>query len=330
METISVIIPVYNAEKYLERCIDSVLAQDYSNLEIILINDGSSDNSGRICDVYQSKDSRIRVIHKKNGGAASARNCGLEIASGEYIGFVDSDDWITEDMYKYLVELLEDTQSDVTAIRCVLADKPMYVKQKEVTYQCFDGNEIIHDFLFQGACSSVGSYSLCCNLFKKSLFTGLRLPEGKIGEDIAIQYEILQRASRMVKSNKAGYFYFQGEQSVSVGGLKQNYADLLEAYKQLYVFALDSGIVENVYLAEVIRKRASFSILAKIAYYGIADTCLDRKRIIAEHTKILRSKYSFLMRSPIALNRKLMISVLCIHFNLLRWPLAVYRFLVNK
>lgn len=330
METISIIIPVYNAEKYLKRCIDSVLAQSYSDLEIILINDGSSDNSGSICDAYQLKDSRIRVIHKENGGAASARNCGLDIASGKYVGFVDSDDWISEDMYEYLVRLLEDTQSEVATIRCILANKPMRVKQKEVTYQCFEGNEIIRDFLFQGACSSVGSYSLCCNLFRRNLFDGLRLPIGKIGEDIAIQYEVLQRASRTVKSNKISYFYFQGEQSVSIGGLKQNYVDLLEAYEHLYTFALRSGIADNIYLAQVIRSRASFSILAKIAYYGVADVSLSRKKIINEHTKILRDKYFFLMRSPITFNRKLMISMLCIHFNLLRWPVAAYRFLTNK
>lgn len=330
MEMISVIIPVYNAEKYLTRCIDSVLGQTYSDLEVILINDGSTDESGHICDTYQSKDSRIRVIHKKNGGAASARNCGLNIASGRYVGFVDSDDWIAEDMYEYLVGLLENTQSDVVAIQCVLAKNPDDVRQKSVTCHSLEGNRIIHDFLFQGACSSVGSYSLCCNLFKKDLFAGLRLPEGKIGEDIAIQYEILSRASRMVKSDKVGYFYFQGEQSISVGGLKRNYTDLLEAYERLYAFALKSGIEEDIYLAQVIKVRASFSILAKVAYYGIADASLDRKRIIAEHTHILRNKYIFLMCSPIALNRKLMISLLCIHFNLLKWPLKIYCYLTNK
>ena len=106
---ISVIVPVYNVESYLEKCIDSIIHQTYKNLEIILVDDGSTDNSGKICDVYKEKDSRIKVIHKQNRGLSSARNCGLEIAKGEYIGFVDGDDYIAEDMYA----LLKDRKSVV-------------------------------------------------------------------------------------------------------------------------------------------------------------------------------------------------------------------------
>lgn len=101
-DLISVIVPVYNVEKYLHKCINSILNQTYKNLEIILIDDGSTDNSGKICDEYALKDNRIKVIHKENGGLSSARNAGLDICSGDYIGFVDSDDYIAEDMYEYL------------------------------------------------------------------------------------------------------------------------------------------------------------------------------------------------------------------------------------
>ena len=104
---LSIIIPVFNVEKYLEECINSVLQQTFSNFEIILVDDGSTDSSGNICDLYSQKDRRIQVIHKENGGLSSARNAGLRIAKGKYVGFIDSDDWISETMYQHLYEEAE-------------------------------------------------------------------------------------------------------------------------------------------------------------------------------------------------------------------------------
>ena len=108
MKKISVIVPIYNTEKYLKRCFDSILSSTYENLEVILVDDGSPDNSGKICDEYAARDSRIRVIHKKNGGLSSARNAGLDIATGDYVTFVDSDDYIASDIYEKLVACMID------------------------------------------------------------------------------------------------------------------------------------------------------------------------------------------------------------------------------
>ena len=110
---ISVIIPIYNAEKYLPRCLDSIINQTYSNLEIILINDGSSDASGNICDSYAKEDSRVKVIHQSNAGVSAARNAGLDIATGDYISFVDPDDWIESNMYEVLVGTIQDKEIDI-------------------------------------------------------------------------------------------------------------------------------------------------------------------------------------------------------------------------
>lgn len=119
METkkISIIVPIYKVEQFIDKCIDSIVNQSYNNLEIILIDDGSPDRCPEICDEWAKKDSRIKVIHKENGGAASARNAGLEIATGDYIGFVDSDDWIDKDMYEFLIKQLPE---DADFIRCSL------------------------------------------------------------------------------------------------------------------------------------------------------------------------------------------------------------------
>lgn len=113
---ISIIVPVYNVEKYLKECIDSVISQTYKNLEIILVDDGSTDKSGEICDEYSKKDSRIKVIHKENGGLSDARNVALDIAKGEYIGFVDSDDYVEKDMFETLYKLAEEHNTEISSI----------------------------------------------------------------------------------------------------------------------------------------------------------------------------------------------------------------------
>lgn len=113
---ISIIIPVYKVENYLERCVESVLNQTHQNLEIILVDDGSPDRCGKMCDLYSQKDNRIKVIHKENGGLSDARNVALDIATGDYIGFVDSDDYVEEDMFKTLYQLAEKYQADISSV----------------------------------------------------------------------------------------------------------------------------------------------------------------------------------------------------------------------
>ena len=144
---ISVIIPVYKAEEYLERCVDSVLAQTYSNLEIILVDDGSPDNSGQICDRYAEKDSRVKVIHKKNGGVSSARNAGLDVATGEFVAFVDSDDFIAPDMYEKLMVSLS-SGSDLSMCDFMMYSKHIFfpVLYLEIIHQyiCRKYNNSLH------------------------------------------------------------------------------------------------------------------------------------------------------------------------------------------
>ncbi|EGP5489252.1 glycosyltransferase, partial [Enterococcus faecium] len=111
---ISIIVPVYKVEPYLRKCVDSILAQTFTDFEVILVDDGSPDNSGKICDEYASKDSRVRVIHKKNGGLSSARNAGIDVARGKYLGFVDSDDYIEKDMYELLYDNIVKEQADLS------------------------------------------------------------------------------------------------------------------------------------------------------------------------------------------------------------------------
>lgn len=211
---ISVIVPVYNVEEYLSRCVDSILAQTHSNLEVILVDDGAKDASGVICDGYAAKDPRVKVIHKKNGGLSSARNRGLEAAGGEYIAFVDSDDWIEPDAYAHLLHIMD--KYDVKLVCGGRYDVDGDTGEKTVGL-CPAREEVISAeelagriFLWDGCDSSA-----CDKLYHRSLLENFRYPEGKVCEDVPVTYRIVLAAERVAVSDKPFYNYFHRSGSIS-------------------------------------------------------------------------------------------------------------------
>ena len=226
---ISVIVPVYKVEKYLNRCIDSILNQTWKNLEIILVDDGSPDKCGTICDEYQLRDERIRVIHKPNGGLSDARNAGLDIASGNFIGFVDSDDFIHPEMFRNLMSILTVHHADIAqcSYRKVTDEIPVDPGEP--------GNLKI--LTSTGALEQLYTpylvdYVVAWNkLYKKSLFDGIRFPVGKIHEDEATTYKLFYRTGKTVVTGARYYYYFQSPGSImrsSFSEKKLNYADAME------------------------------------------------------------------------------------------------------
>ena len=211
---ISVIVPVYNVQDYLARCLDSILTQTYQNLEIILVNDGSKDHSGAICDEYAARDARVQVIHKENGGLSTARNAGLDLATGEYLSFIDSDDWIASDAYEHLMNLVEryqvqlvsggnyDVYGDSGKMKLGICPE----KEEVITAEEFVGRI----FLWQGCDSSV-----CDKLFHRDLFTTFRFPVGKVSEDVALTYKIVLGAERVAMSERPFYYYYHRTGSIS-------------------------------------------------------------------------------------------------------------------
>ena len=193
---ISVIIPIYNVEKYLRRCLETVINQTYKNLEIILVDDGSHDGCPAICDEYAKKDSRVRVIHKKNGGQSSARNAALNSPiEGDFITFVDSADWLALDTYEYCINLIEKTGADVVQFAHSLAtDKKVLTKNpKKEICKVYEGKGILQHYMT--TTTITGSYSACRCIFLRRVTDDIRFREGKINEDIDWKYKVLARCN---------------------------------------------------------------------------------------------------------------------------------------
>ncbi|MDR1008372.1 MAG: glycosyltransferase [Campylobacteraceae bacterium] len=200
MPLISVIVPVYNVEQYLKKCLNSITNQTYKNLEIILVDDGSPDNCGKICDEYAAKDKRVRVIHKNNGGLSDARNAGLDIASGEYIAFVDSDDYIDLQAYEELIDIALKEESDI------VISSFYYVKKSgiflyEKSLKGLNKEEILYQFLSDNYHSSVCNKFFKAELFEKLRFTHIRF------EDLFIMPSLILAAQKISFTSKAYYYY---------------------------------------------------------------------------------------------------------------------------
>ncbi|MBR5126516.1 MAG: glycosyltransferase [Oscillospiraceae bacterium] len=212
---ISIIVPIYKVEPYLRKCVDSILNQTYTNLEIILVDDGSPDNCGAICDEYARKDSRIRVIHKPNGGLSDARNAGMDIMTGSLVGFVDSDDWIEPQMYQRLYELMAQYDADMAfggVADDVIRDGVVQtVKTSEygvVPYA--EGKENAMRRYFHG------SWAAWDKLYRVDLFDGIRYPVGEINEDEAIVLHLLDRCRRVCYTNEVFYHYIRRVDGTSI------------------------------------------------------------------------------------------------------------------
>ena len=212
---ITIIVPVYNVEKYLRKCIDSILCQTYENLQIILVDDGSTDDSGAICDEYGVKDNRIEVIHKANGGLSSARNAGLNIAIGEYVAFVDSDDYIANDMVETACNAITCQNADICIfnIKWIYENGDVYDK---VSPSPISDELITKDQAFNKLCSSTYFYyvTVVNKLYKRAVFNNLRFPVGKLHEDEFTVHYIFNACEKIVSVKKELYFYVQRENSI--------------------------------------------------------------------------------------------------------------------
>lgn len=252
-ELVSVIVPVYNVENYLPRCIESIINQTYSNLEIILVNDGSTDHSGTICEEYKKKDSRIKVIMQRNQGLSAARNAGLDAVHGAYLTFIDSDDYVSE---KYVESLFNIMGTADVAIclgekfydNAVTVDSPDYD-----TTEVYTSEVALKNMLYR---RGVNSYAWG-KLFKAKLFDGVRFPVGVLFEDVMTIYKIYDIADKIAFNKVRLYYYFQRPGSIVNSSFSRKKLDQVKASKVLLEFvsekypALKKAAISRYFIAAV-------------------------------------------------------------------------------
>lgn len=211
-EKISVVIPIYKVEKYLKKCIDSIINQTYSNLEIILVDDGSPDKCPQICDEYSQKDSRIKVIHKKNGGLSDARNYGIKVSTGRWITFIDSDDYVSNDYIEYLYKLLKENKSDISIVLPYEFSnyEKINIKNEREIINVYDSRQGLIIMLYQKKFDT----SAWGKLYKKELFNDIEFPCGKLYEDISTIYKAILKSDKIVYSNQKKYYYLKRNDSI--------------------------------------------------------------------------------------------------------------------
>lgn len=324
MQKISVIVPVYNTEKYLSRCVDSLINQTYTDIEIILVDDGSKDSSPAICDRYAELDSRVKVIHQSNGGLSCARNTGLCNAKGDYIGFVDSDDWVESDTYYYLINLIKNSNAGAAQINYIninRSDKKAIQPKEKISV--YSEKNILQ--FFMTTTTTTGSYSVCRCLFSKQVLAAIRFRIGKLNEDIDYKYKVLSNCHNFVVSNQIKYYYFQSNESLSTGGLKKKDFDLYDAADELVRLTANEEYGNIAKLGKVKKARTAFSLLSKVAYFGVSDPSISKKDIIRELTSEHRKNLLLLLDSPIPFSRKVLSVLFAMNYNIAAFAVSIIK-----
>lgn len=228
MAAISIIVPVYNVEQYLKKCVDSILAQTFTDYELILVDDGSPDRSGAICDQYAKQDPRVHVIHKPNGGLSDARNAGIDVAQAPYLAFIDSDDYIAPEMFAMLYADITKEQADlaICGIYDVYGDATP--REKPHTYEVLTQEQAIIK-IFEGNIISVHAVN---KLYRRELFADLRYPKGKYHEDSYVILDILQQCRKIVADTKQVYYYTHREGSINTEHFSAKQFDFIKAWQR--------------------------------------------------------------------------------------------------
>lgn len=288
-EKISIIVPIYNVDKYLKRCLDSIINQTYKNIEILLIDDGSIDLSGRICDEYEKKDERIKVVHCKNKGVSEARNKGLEIATGEWIGFVDPDDWIDEDMYEslFIMAKLNNVDISVCAYRkCKEFFFNNIVQRENNEYEILDNRFSMKYMLIEELyCGAVWN-----KLYKKSILINNKFEKDMIiGEDVLFNFKLLYNTNIQTVYNKVPkYNYFYRSDSV-MNNEKIDGKILSQLKVRQYIYNLIKNNEYNFFIKEYNKK--CFNILINLLLKAIRINNIEHKYL---YNKLKKNNKNFL------------------------------------
>ena len=286
MPLISVIVPVYNVEKYLQKCVDSILNQTFSDFELFLVDDGSPDNCGIICDEYAKKDNRIIVIHKKNGGLSDARNVAIDRAKGEYLTFIDSDDYVAENHLESLYKALMNNGSDIAVANITSFDDNKF----QESFYCptdrelvLEGNDVFNTIYQPCACSK---------LYKKLIFDVIRYPVGKLYEDVFVYHDVLAKAKRIVLTGQNTYFYLLRENSIMHQEYKLDFTDIIDAI-ELRIKKLEELDLQK--LAD--ENRVFIYSRVGVAFANLDPDVPENKKRLEEIKAIYDEEYPKLMKT---------------------------------
>lgn len=310
MPEISVIVPAYKAEQYLDRCVKSILEQTYPDFELILVDDGSPDGSPILCDKWAEKDSRVHVIHKKNGGASSARNAGLAIAKGKWVFFSDSDDWIDNKALETLYRMVNEygVSMAIGRIQVVEENIDRNAALNENIYMLSRENLLDRFFRVNG---EPDTHSVCATLIRRDILEDYHFIEGKMNEDVEACYYLARKCEGAVYTSKPVYFYFKNVEGVTNSGFSKKKLDLLDVWdivqKQVEQFTPGYS-----YACEINCKRARFTLLTQMSLNGYDHHdpfMVETKRKLKRE---VRGAFWELMKWKMPISRKVLLVWECI------------------
>lgn len=310
MPEISVIVPVYKAEQYLERCVKSILEQTYQNFELILVDDGSPDGSPILCDKWAEKDSRVHVIHKKNGGASSARNAGLKIAKGNWIAFADSDDWLNETALKTLYDLGK-------KYNVPMAIGGMRVAQKYTGTQATAKQDAVvlsrTDLMsrFFRLNGEPDTHSVCGAIIQRDILDGYTFIEGKMNEDVEACYYLARKCEKAVYTDASLYNYFKNVEGVTNSGFSKKKLDLLDIW-DIVQKQVEQYTPEYLYACEINCKRARFTLLTQMNINGYDKNDCFMVKTKKKLKKEVREAFWDLMKWKMPVSRKILLIFECV------------------
>lgn len=320
-ELISIIVPVYNVEKYLEKCLDSITNQTYKNLEIIVIDDGSTDKSGIICDKYAQKDNRIKVIHKLNGGLSDARNAGLDICTGDYIGFVDSDDYIEPDMYEYLLEKSKETNADVSMCNFYIEDERSDNIKLAAVFDEFvsDDKEIILKFYLENNIL-IGIWN---KLFKCEVLNNIRFPKQHCCEDTYIMADWVDKINKFMCSNSCKYHYIHRGNSLSNRGVDKYLLDEIYAFGKVDKYIKNKNMTINEISEKCILESYMVALKRLCLEESINKINDDKKKCIRNY---LRRHFILMLKNQyLTIKQKMIFSLMIIDDNIYKSLKKLYQ-----
>lgn len=298
--TVTIVVPVYNTGKFLHRCVDSIINQTYTNTEIILVDDGSEDNSPEICDDYARQDTRIKVIHKKNGGLSMARNTGIDEAKGEYICFIDSDDYIHPEFIDTLYHMCINYNADIAQCGIIKTKNDDFIDDKKIfTVKTFDNMEMIERIYKKNYSENIVAWN---KLYLLKLFSDVRYPEGIMREDEATTYKLFYNANKIAVTEKGYYYYFSNPESFTRCKYTVKQLDILRAMEIRLDFYRRKGL-KKFY------DKDCFLYLTRILinYYKVVKYLDDSKKYKTELKEKYKEIYNSADKKEWSIGRKILL-----------------------